>query len=97
MIWAPRSLARPPPPLVLPLAGGAVDWSKAETVMVTGAEYAFTPNHLSFRVGSVYRLRFENRGKELHEFTAPGFFRTLEIRDPASLNEQRTEVVAQPG
>ena len=83
--------------LVFAAAAGAADWSKAETVKVVETEYGFAPNRLTFRVGSAYRLHFENRGKELHEFTAPGFLSTLEIRDPAVLNEQRTEVVVEPG
>jgi len=52
---------------------------KAETVIVVGTDYVFTPNHLVFRVGSAYRLRFENRGKDLHEFTAPAFLKAIEI------------------
>jgi hypothetical protein len=53
------------------------DSSKPETVVVVGTEYGFAPNRLIFRVGSVYRLGFENRGKELHEFTVPAFLKTL--------------------
>jgi len=78
-------------------ATASADWSKAETVTVTATEYGFDPSHLTFRVGTAYRLRFENRGKELHEFTAPGFLRTVEIANPEALNPDHTELVAQPG
>jgi len=78
-------------------AADSADWSKAETVTVIATEYAFDPRHLTFRVGTPYRLRFENRGKELHEFTAPGFLKTVEIANPEALNPDHTDLVAQPG
>jgi uncharacterized cupredoxin-like copper-binding protein len=70
---------------------------KAETVIVVGTDYVFTPNHLVFRVGSAYRLRFENRGKDLHEFTAPAFLQAVEISNREVLNEAGTEIVVEPG
>ena len=73
------------------------DWSKAETVSVIATEYGFDPNRLTFRVGTRYRLHFENRGKELHEFTAPGFLKTVEIANPEALNPGHTEIVVHPG
>jgi plastocyanin len=75
----------------------SADWSKAETVTVIGTEYGFDPNQLTFRIGKAYRLHFENRGKELHEFTAPGFLKTVEIGNPESLNPDHTEIVVHPG
>ena len=72
-------------------------WSEAKTVTVIATEYGFDPNHLTFRAGARYRLQFENRGKELHEFTAPGFLRAVEIANPEALNPDQTEIVAQPG
>src|SRR5215471_2185423 len=57
--------------LVSPAA--AVDWSQAEPVIVTAKEYAFGPNHLTFKNGVAYRLRIENSGSEMHEFAAPDF------------------------
>jgi uncharacterized cupredoxin-like copper-binding protein len=70
---------------------------KAKTVTLVGTDYVFTPNHLVFRVGSVYRLRFENRGKDLHEFTAPAFLKAVEISNREVLNQEGTEVVVEPG
>jgi uncharacterized cupredoxin-like copper-binding protein len=70
---------------------------KAETVTVVGTDYVFTPNHLVFRVGSAYRLHFENRGKDLHEFTAPAFLKAVEISNPEILNQAGTEIVVEPG
>jgi uncharacterized cupredoxin-like copper-binding protein len=93
--------------LVLIVAGGMlagagtdprpVDWSKALRVDVTMVEYNFVPNHLTFRPDIPYRLHLENRGKELHEFTAPTFFRAVTLRDRHLLWIGGQEVVVQPG
>jgi uncharacterized cupredoxin-like copper-binding protein len=69
----------------------------AETVTLVGTDYVFTPNQLVFRVGSAYRLRFENRGKDLHEFTAPAFLKAIEISNREVLNQEGTEIVVEPG
>ncbi len=80
------------------LAGAAsTDWSNAETVTIIETEYGFNPARVTLRVGTPYRIRFENRGKELHEFTAPAFLKAVEVRNPDALNAERTEVALQPG
>ncbi|MGA3005781.1 MAG: cupredoxin domain-containing protein [Acetobacteraceae bacterium] len=76
---------------------GHVDWSKAQRVVVTMVEYRFIPNHLTFQRDIPYRLHLENRGKELHEFTAPTFFRAVTLRDRHVLWTGGQEVVVQPG
>jgi uncharacterized cupredoxin-like copper-binding protein len=75
----------------------SADWSQAQTVTLVESEYEFNPNRVTLRVGTPYRLRFENRGKELHEFTAPAFLKSVEVRNPDALNADRTEVALQPG
>jgi uncharacterized cupredoxin-like copper-binding protein len=47
--------------------------------------------------GVAYRLHVVNRGHELHELTAPDFFKTVEMRNPEALNREHTELVLQPG
>ena len=42
-------------------------------------------------------LRLENHGKDLHEFTAPEFFRATTVRDKHVLANGGIEVVVQPG
>lgn len=82
----------------LPLgAAGATDWSKAQRVGVITTEYRFKPSSLTFRQGTAYRLRIENKGRETHEFTAPEFFKAVTARDMKPLNGDRTEIVVQPG
>ena len=83
--------------MVLLAAMAGPDWSKAQTVTVIETEYGFDPSRLTFRVGTPYRLHLENRGKELHEFTAPAFLKSVDLRDPDALNADRTEIVVQPG
>jgi len=75
----------------------ATDWSKAQKITVATVEYAFQPASLTFHQGVTYRLRLDNKGKETHEFTAPEFFKTLDLRDAKALNADHTEIVLQPG
>jgi uncharacterized cupredoxin-like copper-binding protein len=76
---------------------GAVDWGQAQTITMVTSEYRFMPSQLTFRQGVPYRLHLENHGKEMHEFTAPDFIKSLRIRNPKVLNADRTEVGIQPG
>ena len=55
----------------------SVDWSKAETVNMTLADFEFQPMSLSFQSGSAYRLHIENKGKETHYFAAEDFFKAI--------------------
>jgi uncharacterized cupredoxin-like copper-binding protein len=79
------------------MPGIAADWSQAQTVTVVTTDYHFAPDKLSFKQGVVYRLHLENRGKEVHEFSAPVFFKAADIRNPAVLNADRTEILVHPG
>ena len=83
--------------VALPFGARAEDWSKAKTVNVTMVEYAFKPVDLTFKQGGAYRLHLDNKGKETHEFTAPDFFKAIEMRDTKPLNTDQTEIVVQPG
>jgi uncharacterized cupredoxin-like copper-binding protein len=78
-------------------AAAAVDWSQARPLTVVASEYQFSPNKLTFERGVPYRLHLENRGTELHEFHAAGFFAAAQIGNPRVLNADRTEVVLPPG
>jgi uncharacterized cupredoxin-like copper-binding protein len=73
------------------------DWSRAQTVSVVATEYRFDPSRLTLRVGVPYRLHLENRGTELHEFTAPAFLQSVELGSTDALNADRHEVVLPPG
>ena len=82
--------------LVAPAQAAGVDWSRSRLVTITTVEYTFEPNHLILRRGIAYRLHLENHGRELHELTAPKFFRAVELRNPEALNREHTEIVLQP-
>src|SRR5262249_9224748 len=82
---------------IAPAGALAMDWSKAQEVAVVTVEYAFKPADLSFRVGTVYRLHLENKGKETHEFTAPDFFKTIDMRNAGIAGSDRIEIVIRPG
>ncbi len=70
---------------------------KPVTLAVNLIDDRFVPDHLVFRRGVHYRLHLENHGKDQHEFTAPKFFASVQIDNPAALNREHTEVVLQPG
>jgi len=78
-------------------AAAAVDGTPAQPVTVVAADYHFAPDKLALKQGIAYRLRIENRGKELHQFSAPAFFGVVEIGDPSVLNADRTEIAVEPG
>jgi uncharacterized cupredoxin-like copper-binding protein len=76
--WAPRADAKPPA------------WATVTLVM---SEYRFAPAQLHFRQGVRYRLVMENRGKELHEFTAPIFLGQIAIANPGILAPGSKDIV----
>ena len=82
--------------LVPPTRAAGVDWSKAQLGALTTVEYAFEPNHLILHPETAYRLHVENHGRELHELTAPDFFKAVELGNPEALNREHTEIVLQP-
>ena len=79
--------------LTMPVTG----WGADRVTDVVASEYRFTPNTLTFKRGAPYRLHLVNHGKEVHEFTAPDFFKAVELGNPTVLNADRTEIVLQPG
>jgi uncharacterized cupredoxin-like copper-binding protein len=69
----------------------------AVTLSVELIDDKFVPDHLVLQHGVHYRLHLENHGKDTHEFTAPTFFASVTIDNPAALNREHTDVVLQPG
>jgi uncharacterized cupredoxin-like copper-binding protein len=85
------------PYCLLPLPALSADASALQKVTVTTVEYRFIPKTLRFQHGVPYQLRIVNHGKEQHEFTAPDFFKTVDIADPDVLNADKTEIEIPPG
>jgi plastocyanin len=73
------------------------DWKKAETVRILMKDYAFEPAEISLQHGMPYELQLDNVGKELHEFTAPAFFKDALVRDRHALANGGIEVSVHPG
>ncbi len=77
-----------------------VDWTKAETVRVVLTEFAFRPDHLTFRKGQPYRLVLVNMGSRTHHFTSEGFFRAIAaarlIQREGTLETPRLRTIAMP-
>ncbi len=72
------------------------DWANAETVAVTMVNYEFIPDRLSFRRGVPYRLHLENHGSAIHDFSAPEFFKAIELKNPEVLGRYATRIVVRP-
>jgi uncharacterized cupredoxin-like copper-binding protein len=84
--------------LAIPAAGFAADApDDGEALTVVMLDNRFEPNHITFHAGQHYALRLENHGKEMHEFTAPGFLKAATIRDRRKLANDGTDIVMQPG
>lgn len=60
-------------------------------------EYRFLPADLRFKAGALYRLQLENSGRETHEFTAPDFLKSVDLKNPEILVQAGNEVLLQPG
>src|SRR3954465_4342524 len=76
---------------------GLVRGQEAQLVTVELVDDRFVPDKLLFRAGVPYKLRLENRGKEMHEFTAPEFLKTVDVKNPEVLEQAGNEVLVQPG
>src|ERR1700674_977355 len=70
----------------------AVDWSSAQRVEIRMIEYEFVPNQLRFHRGLPYQLHLVNAGKEAHDFTAPDFFASVQVKNTDGFNENGTSV-----
>jgi len=58
-------------------------------------EYEIVPDQLRFTRGLPYQLHIVNAGKEGHDFTAPDFFASVELRDAGVLDERRSSLFLQ--
>jgi uncharacterized cupredoxin-like copper-binding protein len=84
--------------LAVPALGHAADpWGHAKPMTVVMVDNRFEPDHITFEAGQPYELRLENRGKDMHEFTAPAFLKAAKIRDKGKLANGGTDIVVQPG
>jgi plastocyanin len=78
-------------------ASAKTDWSKASKVTVTMVDNAFQPDHVTFQSGQPTELTLVNKGKDMHEFTAPEFLMASTVADKKALSNGGTDIVVQPG
>jgi uncharacterized cupredoxin-like copper-binding protein len=78
-------------------AASRVNWADAERVELQMTEYKFVPDQLNFHRGLPYQLHLINVGKEGHDFTAPDFFASVDLKDADGLNETKTSIYLEPG
>ncbi len=77
-------------------AGAPVDWARAQRVDVQMVDYAFVPDQLRFHTGVPYQLHLVNAGKEGHDFTAPDFFKSIELKN-ADVLGGKSSIYLNPG
>ncbi|HEX8622133.1 MAG TPA: cupredoxin domain-containing protein [Allosphingosinicella sp.] len=68
--------------LCLPAAASAQapDWAHAQRVEVRLSSFAFTPSTIHLRAGRPVVLHLVNAGSGGHDFTAPDFFASAQVR-----------------
>lgn len=81
---------------ILAASAANVDWSKVQGVIVTMVNYHFMPDHLIFRRALPYRLHLQNDGTEIHDFSAPEFFKAIELKNPEVLDPYEDRIVVAP-
>jgi uncharacterized cupredoxin-like copper-binding protein len=59
-------------------------------------DYAFVPQGLTFRHGVATRLHLVNNSNQIHDFTAPDFFQTVDLKDPDVLSSSGVGVTVEP-
>jgi plastocyanin len=72
-------------------------WAHPDSVTVVMVDNRFQPDHVVFQAGHATVLTLVNRGKEMHEFTAPAFLKSATVREPNQLSNGGTDIVVQPG
>jgi uncharacterized cupredoxin-like copper-binding protein len=78
-------------------AASRVNWASAKRVEIQMIEYKFVPDQLRFHRGLPYQLHLFNAGKEGHDFTAPDFFASVDLKDTDALNERKASIYLDPG
>jgi uncharacterized cupredoxin-like copper-binding protein len=73
-----------------------IDWEKAVIVTVGMADYAFSPPRVTFHRGVPTRLHLVNISADIHDFTAPDFFQTVDFRDPSVVGSSGVGIVVAP-
>jgi uncharacterized cupredoxin-like copper-binding protein len=76
---------------------GQAQWTHPKPMTVVMIDNRFQPDHLTFQSGKPYALNLVNRGREMHEFTAPEFLKASRVRDTRALTNGGTDIVVQPG
>lgn len=71
--------------------------ASVSTVTVIMVDDRFEPDHVVFQSGVPTQLRLVNKGKDMHEFTAPEFLHAATIKDKHALSNGGGDIVVQPG
>jgi plastocyanin len=64
-------------------------WAQASTVEIKLDDFDFEPQTLTLEANRPYKLHFVNNGSGGHNFDAPAFFRTVQLRSGAATDTVR--------
>jgi plastocyanin len=67
----------------------------AQTVTIVLTDFAFTPDHITLRVGVPVRLRLVNRSNGGHDFSAPALFAASSFQAGSAPVDGKIEVGSQ--
>ena len=75
-------------------AQNAPDWTTAQSVPVTMADFSFAPNTLTFHANKPYVLHLTNTSGHGHSFDAPEFFAAVTVapEDRSKIDKGDVEV-----
>lgn len=65
---------------VTPLTAPAQEWRRAPEYDVLLSSYDIEPQMIRLKAGEPVRLRFVNTSNQTHDFSAPSFFATAQLR-----------------
>ncbi len=75
----------------------AIPVHAAEPMTIVMLDNRFEPSRIVLQAGKTYEFHLENRGKEMHEFTAPAFLKAATLPDKNLLSNAGTDIVVPAG
>ena len=73
-----------------------IDWSKARLVTIIMDDYEFVPKRLVLLHDVPTRLHLVNHSGSMHDFTAPHFFKAVDLRSPAVIGASGMGIPVEP-
>lgn len=91
------TLAAALPAARFPAHAALADWSKARTIGIAMTDHGFVPARITLKSGAPYVLRFTNRSKRGHDFSAKSFLRVARVEPADGYLVRNDKVDLDPG